>query len=44
MLILALAVRFPYRDVIGEPWENVLREFVPRVATAKVKEDYERQL
>jgi C-terminal processing protease CtpA/Prc len=35
---------FPYRDMIGEPWEGVLREFIPRIATAKTKQDYERQL
>ena len=35
---------FPYRDVIGENWTGVLREFVPRVAMAKSRLDYERQL
>jgi hypothetical protein len=35
---------FPYRDVIAAPWEGVLREFIPRVATAKAKQEYERQL
>jgi hypothetical protein len=35
---------FPYRDVIGENWTGVLREFAPRVALAKSRLDYERQL
>jgi hypothetical protein len=35
---------FPYRDVIGESWPGVLREFVPRVALARTRADYERQL
>ena len=35
---------FPYRDVIGETWNNVLREFVPRLALAKTASDYDRQL
>jgi hypothetical protein len=35
---------FPYRDVIGEDWTGVLREFVPRVMLARSARDYERQL
>jgi hypothetical protein len=35
---------FPYRDVIGEDWTGVLREFVPRVTLAKSRAAYERQL
>jgi hypothetical protein len=35
---------FPYRDVIGEDWTGVLREFVPRVTLARSRRDYERQL
>jgi hypothetical protein len=35
---------FPYRDVIGEDWTGVLREFVPRVTLAKSSRDYQRQL
>jgi hypothetical protein len=35
---------FPYRDVIGEDWTGVLREFVPRVTLAKSARDYQRQL
>ncbi len=35
---------FPYRDVIGGDWGAVLREFIPRVATAKSVDDYQREL
>ncbi|MBL8210987.1 MAG: hypothetical protein JNK87_09765 [Bryobacterales bacterium] len=35
---------FPYRDLIGEPWEGVLREFVQRVALAKTRDDYQLQM
>ena len=35
---------FPYRDVIGEDWSAALREFIPRVATAKSVDDYQREL
>jgi hypothetical protein len=35
---------FPYRDVIGENWTGVLREFVPRVTMARTRAEYERQL
>ncbi len=35
---------FPYRDVIGENWTGVLREFVPRVALAKSARVYQQQL
>ncbi len=35
---------FPYRDVIGEPWEGVLRRFLPRLALAKTREAYELEL
>ncbi len=31
---------FPYRDVIGEDWDDVLAEFVPRLATARSRDDY----
>lgn len=31
---------FPYRDVMDEDWEGVLREFVPRVASARTRDDY----
>ena len=35
---------FPYRDVIGENRDNVLAEFIPRVALAKDAESYTREL
>lgn len=35
---------YPYRDVIGEPWDDVLAEFVPRLAGAKGIEAYRREL
>lgn len=35
---------FPYRDVIGEEWEGVLREFVPRLMAAEDGAQYRREL
>ncbi|MGO9230973.1 MAG: S41 family peptidase [Bryobacteraceae bacterium] len=35
---------FPSRDLIGENWDRVLAEFIPRIALAKTAEDYEREL
>lgn len=35
---------FPYRDVLGENWDAVLAEFIPRVALAKDAESYTREL
>jgi C-terminal processing protease CtpA/Prc len=34
----------PDRDVIGENWDAVLAEFIPRVALAKSADDYQREL
>ena len=34
----------PYRDVIGEPWDGVLRRFVPRIALAHTREAYQLEL
>ena len=34
----------PYRDVTGENWDNVLKEFIPRVGLAKDAESYRREL
>lgn len=31
---------FPYRDVIGEPWDNVLREYVPRLMRSMTATEY----
>lgn len=35
---------FPYRDVLGEDWDKVLAEFIPKVALAKSSEAYQLQL
>jgi C-terminal processing protease CtpA/Prc len=35
---------FRSRDLMGENWDRVLAEFIPRVALAKTAEDYEREL
>jgi C-terminal processing protease CtpA/Prc len=34
----------PDRDVVGEDWENVLSEFIPRVMLAKDKDAYAREM
>jgi C-terminal processing protease CtpA/Prc len=34
----------PDRDVIGENWDAVLAEFIPRVALAKSADEYKREL
>ncbi len=31
---------FPYRDVIGEPWDNVLREYIPRMMLSLSGSEY----
>jgi C-terminal processing protease CtpA/Prc len=33
----------PYRDVIGEDWDKVLRDYIPKIALAKTGDDYKRQ-
>ena len=35
---------FPYRDVMGEDWDKVLKEFIPRIALADDSESYQREL
>ncbi|MBI4903246.1 MAG: peptidase S41 [Acidobacteria bacterium] len=35
---------FPYRDQIGEDWSAVLTRFLPRVALAKTRDEYQLQL
>ncbi len=35
---------YPDRNIIGEDWDRVLKEFVPRLALAKNRTDYELQL
>jgi C-terminal processing protease CtpA/Prc len=39
-----IAYWFPYRDVLNENWDQVLREFIPRIALAATAEDYQREL
>ena len=34
----------PNRDIIGENWTQVLKEFIPRIALAKTKDDYTLQM
>lgn len=35
---------FPYRDVLGQDWDQVLAEFIPRLALARDFEAYQREL
>ena len=35
---------FPYRDVMGEDWDKVLTEFIPKIALAQNSESYQREL
>jgi C-terminal processing protease CtpA/Prc len=35
---------FPYRDVLGEDWDKVLTQFIPRVALTKNADAYQREL
>ncbi len=35
---------YPYRDVVGENWDSVLTEFLPRLALAGSAESYQREL
>ena len=35
---------FPYRDVLGENWDQVLTDFIPRIALAKSSSDYQREM
>lgn len=34
----------PYRDLVGDDWDRVLAEFIPRIALAKNSEAYQREL
>ena len=34
----------PYRDVLGENWDSVLAEFIPRIALAKTSGSYQLEL
>ena len=33
----------PNRDIIGEDWDRVLTEYIPKIALAKTGDDYKRQ-
>jgi C-terminal processing protease CtpA/Prc len=35
---------FPYRDVLGENWDGVLRQSIPKAALAKTSEAYQRAM
>lgn len=35
---------FPYRDVLGENWDEVLTQFIPRIGLAKNADTYQREL
>ncbi len=35
---------YPYRNMTGENWDEVLAQFLPRVALAKTAESYQREL
>ena len=34
----------PYRDILGEDWDKVLVEFIPRIALAKDRDEYQREM
>ncbi|HKQ59306.1 MAG TPA: S41 family peptidase [Candidatus Eisenbacteria bacterium] len=34
----------PYVDVVGAPWESILREHLPRLVAAASRPDYEREM
>jgi hypothetical protein len=35
---------YPYRNIVGEDWNGVLSEFLPRIALAKTSEDFQREV
>lgn len=35
---------FPYRDVLGEDWDKVLVEFIPRIVAAQDADAYQREM
>ncbi|MBN2320993.1 MAG: hypothetical protein JXR49_18075 [Acidobacteria bacterium] len=35
---------FPYRDIIGEDWDGVLAEYIPKLALAKTRDEYQLEL
>lgn len=34
----------PYRDILGEDWNKVLVEFIPRIALVKDRDEYQREM
>jgi hypothetical protein len=34
----------PYRNVLGENWDGILSDFIPKIALARDLDDYQRQL
>src|SRR5581483_4102680 len=34
----------PYRDILGEDWNGVLSSSIPKIALARTREDYQREL
>jgi C-terminal processing protease CtpA/Prc len=35
---------FPYRDVLGEKWDEVMKQSLPKIALAKTTETYQREM
>jgi len=35
---------YPYRDLVDTPWEDVLREFIPRLSVELAHDEYAREL
>jgi C-terminal processing protease CtpA/Prc len=35
---------YPYRNIVGEDWDGVLRQFLPRMALATSSDEYRREL
>jgi C-terminal processing protease CtpA/Prc len=35
---------YPYRDIVAENWDNVLTEFIPKIALAKTFDSYQLEL
>jgi C-terminal processing protease CtpA/Prc len=40
----AIEYWFPYRDVIGANWDDVLKEYIPKVSLARTLPEYERSV
>jgi C-terminal processing protease CtpA/Prc len=35
---------YPYRDIVGENWDEILTAFIPRIALANTREEYQLEL